>query len=158
MEEHGAHAAGEEGGRVGELFLMVSMATEVLFTVRFFPSCSSARQLLICILLENAASKSLVWTGVGPWGLRDRAAGRPWSVCGVGRGRQDLQVLLAQAPPASPEGPVRCRSLQRGHRVARSPNPQHTHDHGLQGCRLGCRWHGGWRGPRGGSWSPGSWS
>lgn len=50
---------------MGKLFLMVLMATETLFTV-IFPSCSSARQLLICILLENAAGKSLMWTGVGP--------------------------------------------------------------------------------------------
>ena len=60
------YITGKEEGRVGRLLLMISKATEILFTVIFFSSCTSTRQLLICILLESTAGKSLVWTGVGP--------------------------------------------------------------------------------------------
>ena len=113
---------------MGKLFLMVLMATETLFTV-IFPSCSSVRQLLICILLENAAGKPPMWTGVGPrGGLEKGLGGRCLSIGGVQQAPGKAAKLRQAGPPALssscpnpacvPSAPHPMLSLQRGHHLA----------------------------------------
>lgn len=96
---------------MGKLFLMVSMVTEILFTVIFLVFHSSARPLLICVFLENAAGKALVWTGVGPQGGSGRVLGRLWGTAGPG---QNHSARLLKPSPCYLSAPSRARPCRGG--------------------------------------------
>lgn len=73
---------------------MVSTVTETLFMV-FLVFRSSARRLLICVLLENAAGEPLVCTGIGPRGRLGRGPGQ---IPGPRLPRPSLRDLPAPSP------------------------------------------------------------
>lgn len=75
---------------------------------------SSARPLLICVFLENAAGKAFVWTGVGPQGAWEGCLG----VCGA-------QQALGRTTQRGRSNPACVTSL---------PHPVHAPAEGTPSC------------------------
>jgi hypothetical protein len=122
---------------------MVSIETETLFTVISFSSCSLARHLLLCILLENPVHKFPMWTGRAwrGWGGAPAAleASGPWGYSF----RLLRPILFGSAGPHPGEGNTASPSVLMAplSRIPHQPPAQgswvHFHHPHLPPCQAG---------------------